>query len=93
LRTSQDSFAIIQAIVGIAKNFDLHVIVEGVETEQQVAILRQLGCNEMQGYYFSRPLPSRKLMAFLQKSKESQPFQVLPRSTGNFAQFSNERPA
>ncbi|NTV70348.1 MAG: EAL domain-containing protein [Azonexaceae bacterium] len=69
LRTSHDSFAIIQAIVGIAKNFDLHVIVEGVETELQVAILRQLGCNEMQGYFFSRPLPSRQLMEFLQVSR------------------------
>jgi diguanylate cyclase (GGDEF)-like protein/PAS domain S-box-containing protein len=69
LRSSQDSFAIIQAIVGIAKNFNLQVIVEGVETEHQVAILRQLGCNEMQGYFFSRPLPARQLMEFLQVSQ------------------------
>ncbi|UCV20650.1 putative bifunctional diguanylate cyclase/phosphodiesterase [Ferribacterium limneticum] len=87
LRTSHDSFAIIQAIVGIAKNFNLHVIVEGVETEQQVAILRQLGCNEMQGYFFSRPLPSRQLIEFLQDSQDQQPFQAAPRSTGNFAQI------
>ena len=66
LRTSNDSFAIIQAIVGIANNFNLSVTVEGVETEQQVTILKQLGCNEMQGYYFSRPLPSGRLMEFLQ---------------------------
>ena len=45
LRTSNDSFAIIQAIVGIANNFNLSVTVEGVETEQQVTILKQLGCN------------------------------------------------
>jgi diguanylate cyclase (GGDEF)-like protein/PAS domain S-box-containing protein len=70
LKTSRDSFAIIQAIVGIAKNFDLHVIVEGVETDVQVAILRQLGCSEMQGYFFSRPLPSRQLMTFLQLPKQ-----------------------
>jgi len=68
LRTPHDSFAIIQAIVGIARNFNLHVIVEGVETEQQVAILRQLGCNEMQGYFFSRPLPSGQLIEFLKVS-------------------------
>lgn len=69
LQTSNDSFAIIQAIVGIASNFNLHLIAEGVETEEQVAILRQLGCNEMQGYFFSRPLPAKKLMEFLGLSK------------------------
>lgn len=69
LKISHDSFAIIQAIVGIANNFDLHLIAEGVETEQQAAILRQLGCKEMQGYFFSRPLPSRQLLEFLRLSK------------------------
>jgi diguanylate cyclase (GGDEF)-like protein/PAS domain S-box-containing protein len=69
LKTSHDSFAIIQAIVGIANNFNLFLIAEGVETEQQVAILRQLGCNEMQGYFFSQPLPSKQLMEFLRLSK------------------------
>jgi diguanylate cyclase (GGDEF)-like protein/PAS domain S-box-containing protein len=66
LGTSHDSYAIIQAIVGIANNFDLKIMVEGVENEHQLAILRQLGCNEMQGYFFSRPLPFRKTVEFLQ---------------------------
>ncbi|AXS80149.1 EAL domain-containing protein [Dechloromonas sp. HYN0024] len=70
LKTFSDSFAIIQAIVGIAKNFNLQLIAEGVETDHQVAILRQLGCNEMQGYFFSRPLPSAQLMAFLRLSNQ-----------------------
>lgn len=65
LGTSQDSYAIIQAIVGIARNFNLHVMVEGVETEQQLAILRQLGCNEMQGYFFGRPMPFEKTVEYL----------------------------
>ena len=70
LKASSDSFAIIQAIVGIANNFDLQLIAEGVETEHQVAILRQLGCTEMQGYFFSRPLPSKQLTEFLRLSKQ-----------------------
>ncbi|AXS79087.1 bifunctional diguanylate cyclase/phosphodiesterase [Dechloromonas sp. HYN0024] len=70
LKTFSDSFAIIQAIVGIAKNFNLQLIAEGVETDHQVAILRQLGCNEMQGYFFSRPLPSKQLIEFLRLSKQ-----------------------
>lgn len=68
LGTSQDSYAIIQAIVGIANNFNLRVMVEGVETEHQLAILRQLGCNEMQGYFFSRPLPFGKTVEFLRET-------------------------
>ena len=71
LTGSNDSFAIIQAIVGIAKNFNLQLIAEGVETERQVAILRQLGCHEMQGYFFSRPLPSEQLTEFLRLSKQN----------------------
>ena len=68
LQTSQDSYAIIQAMVGIARNFNLHVIVEGVETDHQVAVLSQLGCHEMQGYFFSRPLPAKQLVEFLKSS-------------------------
>lgn len=68
LGASQDSYAIIQAIVGIANNFNLNVMVEGVETEHQLAILRQLGCNEMQGYFFSRPLPFGKTVEFLRRA-------------------------
>jgi len=67
LDSSQDSRAIIQAIVGIARNFSLHVMVEGVETDRQVALLRQLGCNEMQGYFFSRPLLPGQLIEYLSR--------------------------
>lgn len=68
LGISKDSYAIIQAIVGIAKNFKLQVMAEGVETELQLNILRQLGCYEMQGYLFSKPLPLQQAIEFL-KSK------------------------
>lgn len=51
------SSAIIQAIVDIAKGFGLHLVAEGVETNYQMKMLHSLGCNEMQGYLFSRPVP------------------------------------
>ncbi|CAB5680290.1 Bacteriophytochrome cph2 [Comamonas aquatica] len=70
LGLSQDSYAIIQAIVGIAQNFKLNVIAEGVETAQQLEILHQLGCNEMQGYFFSRPLPFEKTVEFLKTTPQ-----------------------
>lgn len=52
------SSAIIQAIVDIAKGFGLHLVAEGVETNYQMKTLHQLGCDEMQGYLFSRPVPA-----------------------------------
>lgn len=47
---------IISAIIGIARGFDLELVAEGVEHPQQAAMLRALGCDIMQGYYFARPV-------------------------------------
>jgi len=49
---------IIPAIVGIARGFGMQLIAEGIETEHQMNVLHALGCETMQGYYFSRPLPA-----------------------------------
>lgn len=59
--TNSTDAAIITAIVTLARNLGLKVIAEGVETPEQLTILRQLGCNEIQGYLFSRPLPTDEL--------------------------------
>ncbi|WP_214879011.1 EAL domain-containing protein [Exiguobacterium sp. ERU653] len=50
-------YEIVKLIVSLAKKLDLEVTAEGVETEEQYRILRQLGCDEIQGYFFSRPMP------------------------------------
>jgi diguanylate cyclase (GGDEF)-like protein len=57
---------IINAIIAIAKELSLRVTAEGVETESQLAILRSLGCDEIQGYLLSRPLPPTALIKLLQ---------------------------
>ena len=47
---------LVALILGIAKNMNIPAIAEGVETEGQLKILRELGCDLVQGYYFSPPL-------------------------------------
>ncbi|OWW20711.1 EAL domain-containing protein [Noviherbaspirillum denitrificans] len=52
-----DDAAIVASIISLAHNLRRHVIAEGVETHEQLIYLQNHGCNEMQGYYFSKPVP------------------------------------
>ena len=54
----EDDKAITSAIISLAQELGMQVIAEGVETEAQVAFLRDNGCNEIQGYFVSRPVPA-----------------------------------
>lgn len=61
--------AIVTAIVNMARALALRVVAEGVETQEQLDILQQLGCDEHQGYFYSKPLPAKMLVErFLQAS-------------------------
>ena len=59
--------AIIEAIIAIARSLHLKVVAEGVETAEQYEFLRKLGCDQIQGYYFSRPIPSSEIVTFMYK--------------------------
>jgi diguanylate cyclase (GGDEF)-like protein len=61
------SSSIVQAVVNIAAARNMTTTAEGVETEAQKEMLRKLGCTEMQGYLFSRPVPAAELRAMLTK--------------------------
>ena len=57
LGQNADSLTIVRAITHLGHNLGLQVTVEGVETQEQLAVLRELGCDQMQGYLFARPTP------------------------------------
>ena len=57
-QNSPESLAIIRAVVAMAQSLDMQTTAEGVETDMQVDMCRDLGCTKIQGYYFGRPMPS-----------------------------------
>jgi diguanylate cyclase (GGDEF)-like protein/PAS domain S-box-containing protein len=61
--------AITLAIMALARSLKMYTIAEGVETAAQLAFLRRQGCNEIQGYYFSRPLPPAEFEALLREGR------------------------
>lgn len=65
-----DDEAIVSAIISMAKNLGLQTIAEGVESVEQLAFLREKGCDEVQGYYFSKPLSPEEFEAFVLKNKD-----------------------
>ena len=67
ISTDPDDKAIVVAIISLAKNLGLKTIAEGVETVAQLDLLRELGCDEVQGFYYSKPLPVEQFEEFAAK--------------------------
>src|SRR5690606_19382093 len=65
LPSNGDDAAIARAIISLARTLQLRVIAEGVETREQIDFLREAGCDEIQGFYLSRPIDARSLQAIL----------------------------
>jgi len=68
-RQKQDT-RMLEVIIDIAGHLGVPVIAEGVETEEQMNVLKRLGCDIVQGYYFSKPVPSEEFEPFLIHAKE-----------------------
>lgn len=69
LDKDSDDRVIVSTIVTLAQSLGLRSVAEGVETLEQREFLRTLGCHDIQGYYFSRPLNARDTEAFLRRSE------------------------
>jgi len=65
----REATALVGEIVRLAHILSLHVVAEGVETEAQAAFLRDAGCEAMQGFLFSRPLPGNDVAALLRSGR------------------------
>jgi diguanylate cyclase (GGDEF)-like protein/PAS domain S-box-containing protein len=69
LGTDSSDYAIVSAIIAIARHLHIEVIAEGVEAYQQADILRNLGCHQAQGYLFAKPMPAAKCLAMLGQAR------------------------
>ena len=67
ITTDSDSAAITTAIIAMARSLKLRVLAEGVETEEQLAFLRDHGCHAMQGFLYSRPISPGEFVRFFQE--------------------------
>ena len=67
-----EASAIVKMVLSLARSLNLKTVAEGVETKKQLAFLRNQGCDEMQGYLFSKPLPATEMATLLNEGKKMQ---------------------
>jgi len=71
--------ALIRAMVGLASDLKMRTIAEGVETQEELALVRSLGCPLVQGYIFGRPMPAEEALELAKKGSAALPEQLPPR--------------
>ena len=74
LSTNKDDVAIVSAIIALANSLGLSVIAEGVETQEQLDMLRNLGCHQVQGYFLGRPMSADLLAEHLSRHRADAPY-------------------
>ena len=66
-KQNENNDKMMQYIIDMCKNMNLRVLSEGVETEEQRQRLMSMGCDYVQGYYYSKPLPEKEFVEYLKK--------------------------
>ena len=67
---NESMWIVIRNTVDMLKRMNKKILVEGVETERALERFRELGCDFIQGFYFSKPLPEREFVRFIRRSNE-----------------------
>lgn len=69
MMVSQTDMKIVESIITLGKNLNLRIIAEGVETYEELIALQERDCEEIQGYYFAKPMPADKFLAWWQERR------------------------
>lgn len=72
IQTDDADRSIVRTVIDLGRNLGLSLIAEGVEEQSQLSLLKSMGCDEIQGYFYSRPIPYEELTQFLVKSEETE---------------------
>ncbi|MBD5115274.1 MAG: EAL domain-containing protein [Ruminococcaceae bacterium] len=67
MMTSDKGRNILEHVLQMASNLDITVLAEGVETKEQIELLRSIGCDQVQGYYYAKPMPEDEFFELLKK--------------------------
>jgi EAL domain-containing protein (putative c-di-GMP-specific phosphodiesterase class I) len=70
LMTNRESMSIIRAVIGLGESLGIKTTAEGVETLEQLNMLRKERCTEVQGYFFSRPRPAGEVPLLIEKLQQ-----------------------
>ena len=70
VQSNLDDATIVKAIINLAHSLNMKVIAEGAETQGQVDFLREHQCDQVQGYFFSRPISDDNLLILLERERE-----------------------
>src|SRR5205085_2786582 len=87
-----DDASIVEAIVSLAHSLHLKVVAEGVETEEQLALLKRLGCDQYQGFCFSPAVPAASFANLLRESQRKSNSSVDPASDRTHSKLAVYRP-
>ena len=69
MMVSQKGRLILEQVVLMADKLELGLLAEGVETREQVELLKSIGCDQVQGYYYAKPMPEEEFFALLKEKQ------------------------